>query len=247
MKIFGNLRGDCFHQMASNSDIEWISLSHSGLIERFRYAVLICVDSEREIGTHFLKGQDQTVLKGAFDVGNALALERDGFIRLMETQFLNGYDEVWFLEKRPDERASSLYVPQLHVLFEYEYDPVPPPPFIETYELMMQEQAFLGLRDAIKLEYITYDAGLAAQIDKIYGEPVPMQGPPNSTISVDNGTRPNRNRNGKIRDYGPDGWPKQDLDFGHDHGSGDPHIHRWGRPPEGGQPEKPNRGDGEPL
>jgi hypothetical protein len=169
MKTFGNLRADCLDQMALDSEIYWISLSHSGLIERCTYAVLTSVDSSWKVNIDYLTGQDQVVLKGAFDVGNALALERDGFIRLLETQFLNGFDEVWFLEKRPDERAAALKMPNLQGLIEHGRDVVPPPPFIELYELMMQEQAFLGLGDGIKLEYITFDAGVAAQIDKIYG------------------------------------------------------------------------------
>gem|GEM_PF-6481176 len=33
----------------------------------------------------------------------------------------------------------------------------------------------------------------------------------------------------RIRTYGEDGFPDQDIDTGHDHsGAGDPHTHTWG-------------------
>jgi RHS repeat-associated protein len=35
------------------------------------------------------------------------------------------------------------------------------------------------------------------------------------------------------RRYGPDGLPQTDVDTGHDHGQGDPHVHDWGRNPDG--------------
>ncbi len=65
---------------------------------------------------------------------------------------------------------------------------------------------------------------------------LPYEGEPNSTAVQDRG-----NGTGKIRDYGPDGLPLRDFDFGHDHGFGDPHAHDW---PEGvrgpGRPIGPN-------
>jgi RHS repeat-associated protein len=65
---------------------------------------------------------------------------------------------------------------------------------------------------------------------------LPYQGEPNSTSALDRG-----NGTGQIRDYGPDGLPLRDFDFGHDHGFGDPHAHDW---PEGvrgpGRPIGPN-------
>jgi RHS repeat-associated protein len=51
---------------------------------------------------------------------------------------------------------------------------------------------------------------------------LPYQGEPNSTSALDRG-----NGSGQIRDYGPDGLPLRDFDFGHDHGFGDPHVHEW--------------------
>lgn len=62
---------------------------------------------------------------------------------------------------------------------------------------------------------------------------LPYQGEPNSTAVLDRG-----NGTGQIREYGPDGLPTRDFDFGHDHGSGDPHAHDW----PGGV-----RGDGRPI
>jgi RHS repeat-associated protein len=65
---------------------------------------------------------------------------------------------------------------------------------------------------------------------------LPYRGEPNSTSALDRG-----NGTGQIRDYGPDGLPLRDFDFGHDHGFGDPHAHDW---PEGvrgpGRPIGPN-------
>jgi hypothetical protein len=52
---------------------------------------------------------------------------------------------------------------------------------------------------------------------------LPLHGKPNSTDVIDRG-----NGRGQIRDYGPDGLPTKDFDFGHDHyGVGDPHAHDW--------------------
>jgi RHS repeat-associated protein len=51
---------------------------------------------------------------------------------------------------------------------------------------------------------------------------LPREGEPNSTEAFDRG-----NGSGQIRDYGPDGLPERDFDFGHDHGFGDPHAHDW--------------------
>jgi RHS repeat-associated protein len=62
---------------------------------------------------------------------------------------------------------------------------------------------------------------------------LPYRGAPNSTGVLDRG-----NGSGQIRDYGPDGLPLRDFDFGHDHGFGDPHVHDW---PDG------ERGPGRPL
>jgi RHS repeat-associated protein len=51
---------------------------------------------------------------------------------------------------------------------------------------------------------------------------LPREGEPSSTDVLDRG-----NGSGQIRDYGPDGMPTKDFDFGHDHGFGDPHAHDW--------------------
>jgi len=51
---------------------------------------------------------------------------------------------------------------------------------------------------------------------------LPYRGEPNSSDVLDRG-----NGSGQIRDYGPDGLPTRDFDFGHDHGFGDPHAHDW--------------------
>jgi RHS repeat-associated protein len=61
---------------------------------------------------------------------------------------------------------------------------------------------------------------------------LPYRGEPNSTGVLDRG-----NGSGQIRDYGPDGLPEKDFDFGHDHGFGDPHAHDW----VGGVRQNPGR------
>ncbi|MDX1931767.1 MAG: RHS repeat-associated core domain-containing protein [Capsulimonadales bacterium] len=69
-------------------------------------------------------------------------------------------------------------------------------------------------------------------------------GTPGSTVAIDDPGKPGH---GKIRTYGPDGYPIKDIDFGHDHGFGDPHAHDWSRPIiDPSQPHK-NRGRGRPL
>jgi RHS repeat-associated protein len=65
------------------------------------------------------------------------------------------------------------------------------------------------------------DAAKASKAGTRAGD-LPGKGKPNSTDVVDKG-----GGNGTIRDYGPDGKAKTDYDFGHDHGSGDPHAHDW--------------------
>jgi RHS repeat-associated protein len=57
---------------------------------------------------------------------------------------------------------------------------------------------------------------------KIPSRGLPYRGEPSSTDVLDRG-----NGTGQIRDYGPDGLPEKDFDFGHDHGFGDPHAHDW--------------------
>jgi RHS repeat-associated protein len=49
---------------------------------------------------------------------------------------------------------------------------------------------------------------------------LPPRGEANSTGVLDRGSG-----TGQIRDYGPDGLPLRDFDFGHDHGFGDPRVH----------------------
>jgi RHS repeat-associated protein len=71
---------------------------------------------------------------------------------------------------------------------------------------------------------------------------LPLTGPPNGSDVIDNG-----NGKGQIRDYAPDGYPLKDIDFGHDHGAGDPHVHDWTRPPDGSPPTHDDRQRGRPL
>lgn len=71
----------------------------------------------------------------------------------------------------------------------------------------------------------------------------PMQGDPGSTSTT---TQPDGSPK-QIRTYGPDGYPETDVDFGHDHGAGDPHAHDWERPEDGGPPTHEDRGEGRPI
>ena len=50
----------------------------------------------------------------------------------------------------------------------------------------------------------------------------PAQGQPPGTQ-----TFPNDQGGKTVRTYGPDGRATQDVDYGHDHGQGDPHVHDW--------------------
>ena len=65
----------------------------------------------------------------------------------------------------------------------------------------------------------------------------PTKGRPNSKREFPDG------KGGKtVREYGPDGKAKQDIDYGHNHGKGDPHVHDW----DWSEPNNP-RGPGIPL
>ncbi len=48
---------------------------------------------------------------------------------------------------------------------------------------------------------------------------LPRTGPPGQTV-----TRPDGKQ---VRTYGPNGEAEKDIDYGHDHGAGDPHAHDW--------------------
>ena len=58
---------------------------------------------------------------------------------------------------------------------------------------------------------------LPAGITKLRG--LPKTGKPFSWVEHPYGKQ--------MRQYGPDGKPQVDIDFGHDHGQGIPHAHNW--------------------
>ena len=67
----------------------------------------------------------------------------------------------------------------------------------------------------------------------------PANGPPNTTQSFPDG------QGGRTdRTFGPDGQATRDIDYGHDHGAGDPHAHDWDwnqqRPRQPGRPPTPS-------
>lgn len=62
----------------------------------------------------------------------------------------------------------------------------------------------------------------------------PSRGAPNSVEEV---------KPGQWRKFGPDGRAEKDLDTGHDHGGGDPHVHDWdwGKTPPRSKASRPLR------
>lgn len=72
----------------------------------------------------------------------------------------------------------------------------------------------------------------------------PFTGKPDGTVTLKNPDGTPK----QVRTYGPDGYPKVDVDYGHDHtGVGDPHAHDWGRPTSGGPPTNVDRGAPRPV
>ena len=77
--------------------------------------------------------------------------------------------------------------------------------------------------------------------DKKTGKGLPFHGPKNGSFY-------RKSRSGAVeqfRKYDRRGFPKKDIDTGHDHGQGDPHVHDWvngkrqiGRPPTIGELKK---------
>ena len=75
----------------------------------------------------------------------------------------------------------------------------------------------------------------------ITGKGLPFHGPKNGSFY-------RKSRSGAVeqfRKYDRRGFPKKDIDTGHDHGQGDPHVHDWvngkrqiGRPPTIGELKK---------
>lgn len=64
-------------------------------------------------------------------------------------------------------------------------------------------------------------------------------GPPNGRVFY-----PDKKGGGTLRHYDENGNATKDVDFGHDHGAGDPHVHDWN-----GTVRSPGRGIGpnEPI
>jgi hypothetical protein len=97
-------------------------------------------------------------------------------------------------------------------------------------------------RELLKAPQKTYEAakggveGLFASSNESTTEDECGQVSPRSLPPRDRG-----NGTGQIREYGPDGLPLRDFNFGHDHGFGDPHVHEWLEGVRGpGQPLGPN-------
>ena len=59
--------------------------------------------------------------------------------------------------------------------------------------------------------------------DKKTGQGLPFRGPRNGSFY-------RKSRSGAVeqyRKYDSKGFPKKDIDTGHNHGQGDPHVHDW--------------------
>jgi RHS repeat-associated protein len=103
----------------------------------------------------------------------------------------------------------------------------PPPPMLANTATMPGAGA--GPAALVGLGMVAGYAALSWVIGKIItwsngtreGD-LPSKAEPNSTQVKDNG-----DGKGQIRDYAPDGRAQKDIDFGHDHGKGDPHAHDW--------------------
>jgi RHS repeat-associated protein len=65
----------------------------------------------------------------------------------------------------------------------------------------------------------------------------PWRGSPGSEVTV---LKPDGTPK-QTRRYGPDGYPETDTDWDHSHDQGQPHVHDWGRPPDGGSPTEADR------
>lgn len=74
------------------------------------------------------------------------------------------------------------------------------------------------------------------------GNSPPYKGEPGTTVTV---TNPDGTPK-QTRTYGEDGFPEKDIDYNHDHGQGQPHVHDWERPEGGGRPRNEDRQPGRP-
>ncbi|MEZ5933157.1 MAG: hypothetical protein R3F54_14635 [Alphaproteobacteria bacterium] len=98
------------------------------------------------------------------------------------------------------------------------------------------------------LGYAAYQALTGPQTPDIsysegaQGNSPPFKGEPGSTVTV---TNPDGTPK-QTRSYGEDGFPEKDIDYNHDHGQGQPHVHDWGRPEGGGKPRNEDRKPGRP-
>lgn len=65
----------------------------------------------------------------------------------------------------------------------------------------------------------------------------PLNGPPNGSISIPD------NNGGKQQErcYDDKGNPMKDIDWGHDHGAGRPHVHDWTPGPDNSWQRGPGR------
>jgi RHS repeat-associated protein len=71
----------------------------------------------------------------------------------------------------------------------------------------------------------------------------PLTGEPGSEETCEN----KKGNKKQTRRYGTDGFPDVDTDWDHSHeGLGQPHVHDWGRPANGGRPTADDRGPGRP-
>ena len=104
-----------------------------------------------------------------------------------------------------------------------------------------------GLQSSIRSAAMRYGApGMAAAcalagVCTFANNSNPLEGEPGSEETCEN----KKGNKKQTRRYGADGFPDVDTDWDHPHGGlGAPHVHDWGRPPNGGRPTADDRGPG---
>jgi RHS repeat-associated protein len=83
--------------------------------------------------------------------------------------------------------------------------------------------------------------GISKAIDYfVESRSLPKNGPPNDSLVLPDSKDPTKKW--QERFYDDKGNPIKDIDYGHDHGQGNPHVHDWGPDGRGG-PRPPNKGE----
>jgi len=114
-----------------------------------------------------------------------------------------------------------------------------------TQSGLSREQSYQMQQDLSNLADLLNPVPLADWVQHLLHAPMqanPYKGKPGSETQC-------HGRNGQpkqTRRYGSDGYPETDTDWDHDYGQGQPHVHDWGRPSDGGEPTNDDRSPGRP-